>query len=280
VPDGLRHHRFVFVGGLPRSGTTFLAAEIARSPGVSNLQGIGVVADEGQYVQDVYPTQQQAGGIDRFAYSPAMHLTEDSPLVGEASRAALWQAWAPYWDTTNPNLVEKTPSNLLKMRFLQALFPGSAFVVVLRHPVAEAMALRARGWSRRRVHGLVDHWFAAHDVMAGDLPHLDQVVVVRYEDLVGRPAEVLGGIRTFLGLPGVDPGEDPRQGLNDRYLDDWRRGGPWTSVTRWRTVRTFGSRIGRFGYSFASPVPVGPLSPELPTLAVPHRGPAGRPPST
>ncbi len=269
MADAVEEHRFVYIGGLPRSGTTLLAAEIARSPGVSNLEGIGPVADEGQYVQDVYTTQQQAGGIDRFAYATGMHLTEDSPLVSEASRTALWEAWAPYWDTTQPVLVEKTPSNLLKMRFLQALFPGSSFVVVVRHPVAEAMALRARGWSRRSVGRLVDHWVHAHEVMAGDLARLERVVVVRYEDLVTRPADVLGALQAFLGLDRVATGEEPRQDLNDRYVEEWRSGGLVTSAANRRTVHRFESRIGRFGYSFSSPMPVGGLAPDLPALTLP-----------
>jgi hypothetical protein len=243
-----------------------LAARLARSPGVSNLEGIGPVADEGQYVQDVYTTQQQAGGIDRFAYAPAMHLTEDSPLATPVSRAALWEAWAPHWDTTQTVLVEKTPSNLLKMRFLQAVFPGSSFVVLVRHPVAQAMALRARGWSRRPVTRLVDHWVHAHLVMEGDLPQVERVVVVRYEDLVTRPAEVVGGLQAFLGLEPTDGGEAPRQDLNDRYLEDWRSGGVLAGVSARRTERRYGSAVGRYGYHLSSPLPVGPLTPDLPAL--------------
>ena len=268
MAEDVDQHHYVFIGGLPRSGTTLLAAEIARSPGVANLEGIGPVADEGQYVQDVYPTQQQAGGIDRFAYSPDMHLTESSPLVSGASRAALWTAWAPHWDTSKEVLVEKTPSNLLKMRFLQALFPGSSFVVVLRHPVAEAMALRARGWSRRSVGRLVDHWVRAHEVMAEDLPLIERVVVVRYEDLVTQPADVLGALQAFLGLGRVAAGEEPRRDLNDRYLADWRSGGLLTRLANRRTVSRYASEIGRYGYSFTSPMPVGGPDPELPMLTV------------
>jgi hypothetical protein len=266
VGADVEDHRFVFIGGLPRSGTTLLAAEIARSPGVANLEGIGPVADEGQYVQDVYATQQQAGGIDRFGYAPEMHLTEQSPLADEATRAALWAAWAPYWDTDSPVLVEKTPSNLLKMRFLQAVFPGSSFVVVIRHPVAEAMALRGRGWSRKPVGKLVDHWVHAHEVMMADLPHLERVVVVRYEDLVLQPGRVLGALQDFLGLDRVDTGEEPRRDLNDRYLEEWRAGGLGTRLSNRRTVGRYGSAIGRYGYSFSSPLPVGPLASDVPTL--------------
>jgi hypothetical protein len=268
VAEDVEQHRFVFIGGLPRSGTTLLAAEIARSPGVANLEGIGPVADEGQYVQDVYATQQQSGGIDRFGYAPEMHLTEESPLASAASRLSLWEAWAPYWDTSAPILVEKTPSNLLKMRFLQAVFPGSSFVVVVRHPIAEAMALRGRGWSRRPVGQLVDHWVHAHEVMVADLPFVERVVVVRYEDLVTRPAGVLGALQTFLDLDRVATGEEPRRDLNDRYLDDWRSGGLRNRLANRRTVSRYGSAIGRYGYSFSSPLPTGPMSADLPALAL------------
>jgi hypothetical protein len=266
VADDLDEHRFVFVGGLPRSGTTYLAAEIARSPDVSNLEGIGVIADEGQYVQTVYPTQREAGGIDRFAYSPSMHLTEPSQLDLEALRTALTEAWSPYWDTSKPVLLEKTPSNLLKMRFLQALFPASSFVVVIRHPVAQAMAVRGRGWSRRPVAKLIDHWLTAHDIMTDDLPHLARVVVVRYEDLVTSSDKILNGIRTFLDLDLMPVDEDPRQGINDRYFDDWRSGGPLTSIANWRTVRRYEERLAPYGYSLSSPMPVGPLGARHPTL--------------
>jgi len=274
VTADVEQHRFVFIGGLPRSGTTLLAAEIARSPGVANLEGIGPVADEGQYVQDVYATQQQAGGIDRFGYASEMHLTEESPLANDLSRTALWESWAPYWDTTAPVLVEKTPSNLLKMRFLQALFPGSSFVVVVRHPVAEAMALRGRGWSSRSVDRLVDHWVHAHEVMAGDLPFVERVVVVRYEDLITRPADVLGALQKFLELDRVATGEEPRQDLNDRYLEDWRSGGLRSRLANRRTVDRYESPIGRYGYSFSSPLPVSPLSAEFPALGLPGAEPA------
>ncbi len=264
---GPQQHRFVFIGGLPRSGTTFLARSVARYPGVSDLEGTSVKAEEGQFLQDVYPLQKDAGGVDRFAYSPTMHLTESSPQASEASRDALWNAWSPFWDTEQPLLLEKTPSNLLRMRFLQAIFPSSSFIVIVRHPVAQAMALRARGWSDRNTFKLIDHWVAAHDVMRGDLEGLERVIVIRYEDLITDPRRVMAGVQTFLGLDGSAPEQDVEQGLNGAYFEQWRNGGMVASLVNRRTIRRFESHIGRYGYSFSSEVPVGPLAPELPTLA-------------
>jgi len=272
VSPGFEQHRFVFIGGLPRSGTTFLAHAIARFAGVSDLEGTGVKADEGQYLQDVYPRQRDAGGSAKFAYSREMHITESSPLVNEASRVALWDAWCPYWDTDKPILLEKTPSNLLKMRFLQALFPASSFVVMIRHPVAEAMALRARGWTRRPVPMLIHHWLTAHEIMSSYLPSLNRVVVVRYEDVVAKPHEELKGLQSFLGLDSESPDEEFQQGLNDTYFQEWVDGGPLTKLVNRITTGRFESRIRRYGYSFTSPMPVGPLAPELPALERPDEG--------
>jgi sulfotransferase family protein len=263
APD---QHRFVFVGGLPRSGTTFVALAVARHSAVSDLEPTGKKAQEGQFLQDVYPSQKDAGGIDRFAYSADMHLTETSPLVTDESRRALWDAWSPYWDTDRPVLMEKTPANLLKMRFLQALYPDSWFIVVVRHPVAQAMALHRHGWTTRPVSKLVDHWVTAHDTMSDDLPDLRRVIVVRYEDIVASPHEALAGIQAFLDLPDEPTELDLDQGVNQAYLDEWRHTGRLAPLANRLTTGRFEARIRRWGYSFESPLPVGPLPDGIPTL--------------
>ena len=127
-------HRFVFIGGLHRSGTTLLGRCLAAHPEVSGFADTGVPADEGQHLQDVYPTARTYGGPGRFGFAAEAHLTEDSPLVSEQSAESLLAAWAPHWDTARPVLVEKSPPNLIRFRFLQALFPEASFVAVVRAP--------------------------------------------------------------------------------------------------------------------------------------------------
>ena len=52
----------------------------------------------------------------------------------------MFAQWAPYWDHDKHFLVEKSPPNIMKTRFLQAAAgPGRThFVVTIRHPMAEA----------------------------------------------------------------------------------------------------------------------------------------------
>src|SRR5215469_17350154 len=71
--------KYVFVCGMPRSGTTILAREIARLANCTGFENTGAIMDEGQYLQDVYLTEWACGGAGRFGFAPEAHLTEHSP---------------------------------------------------------------------------------------------------------------------------------------------------------------------------------------------------------
>jgi len=127
--ESRQEHTFVFLGGLHRSGTTLLARLLAAHPEVSGFSETGVPADEGQHLQTVYPPARAFGGPGRFAFRGESHLTESSPLVSEENARRLLADWGRHWDMTKPVLVEKSPPNLIRMRFLQALFPEAVILV-------------------------------------------------------------------------------------------------------------------------------------------------------
>ena len=96
-------------------------------------------------------------------------------------------------------LVEKSPPNLIRMRFLQALFPDASFVVILRHPVAVSYATQKwrQGSSLKE---LLRHWVVAHETYREDAPSVERLLEVRFEDLLRDPDELLGRVYGFLGL--------------------------------------------------------------------------------
>jgi hypothetical protein len=210
----------LFVGGLHRSGTTMLARMLAEHPQVSGFAETGAPADEGQHLQDVYPVISPGRQAGRFAFHREAHLTEASPLAGPEGRERLMAAWSPHWDTARRVLLEKSPPNMLMTRFLQATFPGQArFVLVVRHPVAVACATQK--WSATRPHELLRHWAVAYRTLAGDLPSIDHVAVVRYEQLVSDPDAAVARALAVVGLDDNAPGRSVESGVNaDNFTAD------------------------------------------------------------
>ncbi len=164
---------------------------------MSGFRDTGVPRDEGQHLQTVYPAPGSHGRPGQFGWNPAAHMTEASPLVGPAARDALFAQWAPYWDTARPFLLEKSPPNLIRARFFQALFPRSKFIVLRRHPVP--VAVSTRRWTPVPFYSLVHHWVFCHETWARDRPFVREVIEITYEGLVAEPAATLRAITGFLG---------------------------------------------------------------------------------
>jgi hypothetical protein len=261
-------HRLIFVGGLHRSGTSMLARTVAEHPAVSAFTESGVPEDEGQHLQTVYPKPSAAQQAGRFAFVPGAHLTESSPLVTEANRRRLFAEWAGHWDMERPQLLEKSPPNLIMTRFLQALFPDARFVIVIRHPIAVACATQK--WSGSRPHELIRHWLVAHEMFAADAPLVHNLLVVRYESMVEDPDACFGRVFAFLGLDDPAPGRTVAPGVNsDNFRDDRqprsevneRYFASWDDRRRRFVKRTYldlvelgyERRARRFGYSLRRP---------------------------
>jgi len=270
---GLDQHKFVFVGGLHRSGTTILAQTLAEHPSISGFDHSGVPADEGQHLQTVYPTIRQK--ILRYSQDPHslvfrairklykrrvilfgfyknVHLTEISPLVSKYNRQRLFKEWGRYWDLDKPVLVEKSPPNLVKTRFLQAMFPGAFFIIITRHPIATALATqRLVKWNITHSGALFNHWITSHEIFAADRTYLQNVITVRYEDFASSPETVLRRVYSFLGLDYYPSSINILKDTNQIYFRKWRE---WRThwVARSYTdalIERYEAQMNRMGYS-------------------------------
>jgi hypothetical protein len=239
----------VFVGGLHRSGTSILFQCLREHPDISGFRDTGSPEDEGQHLQSVYPTAMSHGGPGRFGFQAGAHLTETSALVSEANRHKLFDEWKRYWSLDRSHLLEKSPPNLIQATFLQALFPDSFFIMLLRHPVAVSYATQK--WSRTPMHSLLRHWLACHELLEEDRVRLSNVLVLKYETFVREPAATLARVYAFLGLAGHSAPLDVSPNVNRKYFERWRRNRerllarPYTQYL----LRSFEPRVARFGYS-------------------------------
>jgi hypothetical protein len=219
----------------------------------SGFSGTGAIEDEGQFLQSVYPIAANYGGPGRFGFADEMHLTENSPLITEANQRRVVAEWSTHWDCDRDVLIEKSPPNLLKTRFLQAMFPKARFIIVLRHPIANALATKK--WSGTSLISLIHHWVVCNELMLTDMKHLEQVTVTRYEDLVASGDRELVRLQRFIGLTPCTYGPKLDPAINAAYFARWgrMRRSPLRSLYREMITRRFETRVSRFGYSLRRP---------------------------
>lgn len=241
-------HSHLFIAGLHRSGTSLLTRALAEHPEASSFSGTGYPEDEGQFLQRVYPVAKVYGGPGRFGFDPRAHLTETSPLATDETGARLRAEWGRHWDLSKRLLIEKSPPNLLKLRFLQRMFPEASFVVLMRHPIAVALATQK--WSRTSTRSLLRHWLVCHEIFLRDAASIRSLTVVRYEQLVAEVG-LVAQLQAGFGLEPAEPAIKPRAGVNEKYFRDWSSGR--SGRLRAALARRYERRANRFGYSLIQP---------------------------
>jgi hypothetical protein len=257
--------RIVFLAGLHRSGTTPLASWLAMHPQVSNLKGTGVYADEGQHLQSVYPPGTEHGGAGRFALDPEAYLDADSRFARPDAQTQLIAAWSPYWDLSCEVLLEKSPPNLIRMPFLKAVFPDARFIVIVRHPLAVAVATSK--WTGASMDTLLRNWVRAYESCLEKARRVEPLALLRYEDLMADPESELSRLFEFLSLPAYAGSWPVQSGVNDQYFTQLRG----RSHLRWRLTRSLVTRryeavASRFGYSLRAPETLSSPAPEVSAL--------------
>ena len=268
-------HKYVFVCGLPRSGTSVLGRNIGRLENCTQFKNTGVFEDEGEFLQDVYPVASTYGGAGSFGFDPRAHLTESSNLLTAENVARLRASWHTHWDNNKTICVEKTPGNLLMTRFLQAAFPNAYFVVIKRHPLPMSMACQKWKVDVNSLYSTFEHWLHCHQLFEEDKQHLRFVYELRYEDYVQNPAKYHEEIAAFIGTRVPEPPKEDKfryvaqwrspSGLrvpeyameevsgaySKKYFDRWSdllNDSPFRTYYRY-TLTKYDSRFARYGYS-------------------------------
>ena len=261
----LSDHRYIFVCGLHRSGTSVLFRSLRDHPEVSGFQGTASPEDEGMHLQTVYAPSGRYGGAGAFGFHPEAHLTESSPLVSEENRKKIFSEWSQYWDLNKVYLLEKSPPNIVRTRFLQAMFPNSYFIVMLRHPLAVSYATQR--WYRkykinwRGFPRILEHWLICHEIFKADQRYLKNSFVVKYEEFVAEPEMWVNNMYHFLGLSDFSVGQKILSDVNKKYFKIWNNklSGFFSGPMNRSLINRYEERVRCFGYSLKDLNWIGPV---------------------
>lgn len=215
----------VFIVGLPRSGSTLLAEQLARHPQVFHR-------GESPWLPTV------AKNIDAQA--------ADYPAQLERARAT-YAAQVRQDDNDARWIIDKQPSNVLEVDLILALFPHARIIHSRRQPRDNALSIWmqsflsssqafAYDWAdiaaaSRGTGQLMQHWQERFP---------DAVRCVRYEALVENTAATLGELAQWLALPDVtSPDTMASQAISTASLWQARQPVHTRSVGRWRAYAPY-----------------------------------------
>jgi hypothetical protein len=173
-------------------------------------------------------------------------------LLTPENAVRLRQSWERHWDQSKAIRVEKTTRNLLKTRFLQAVFRNSYFIVIRRHPVAVSLATQRWKVSLVPLHNLFEHWLHCHALFEKDKEHLKLVYELTYENYVEDPDKYHQEIARFVGTRVPENGIEETTGVhNKKYFDRWSnllKNSVFKSYYRYIAMK-YEPRVARYGYS-------------------------------
>ena len=245
----MNNHKFIFICGLHRSGTSLLYKILKEQDAISGMEDTQVIEDEGQHLQTVFNAANKHGGPGKFGFDTESYLDNNSKLITEENKVKLFNQWSKYWDLKKEFLIEKSPPNLIKTKFLQAIFPNSYFITILRHPVATSLATKK--WSKTSHLSLINHWLICHNQYLEDRGKLNKHLTIKYEDLTKNTSETIKKIETFLELNIKYPQLEIKKDINDRYFELWKK--KKKNIFFKRNIKKseeLEKEINLFGYSF------------------------------
>ena len=197
--------RIHFISGLPRAGSTLLAALLRQNPRFS----AGMTSPVGSFFNAMLGATSQRN--------------EGAVFIDDDQRKRLLRACfdAYYADTTAEVVFDTNRQWTTKLPALTQLFPDSRTICCVRNPawvidsierlvrrnafeVSGIFAFEAGGTVYSRAEGLSKGdgmagfaWNALREAVYGE--HADRLLLVRYESLTANPLGTLGAIYDFIG---------------------------------------------------------------------------------
>ncbi|KAL7078867.1 hypothetical protein ACQ4LE_001871 [Meloidogyne hapla] len=190
---------FIFIGGIPRSGTTLMRAMLDAHPDVRCGEETRVIprvlALRAQWKKSEKEWRRlQEAGVDEKVINSAISAFIVNVIIGHGDPA--------------PRLCNKDPFTLKSTIYLSELFPKAKFIFLIRDGRATVHSIISRkititGFDLNDFKQCLQKWNAGIEVMNEQCKQVgeEKCIKVYYEQLVLHPEQEMRKILTFLNLP-------------------------------------------------------------------------------
>jgi tetratricopeptide (TPR) repeat protein len=187
--DGVDSSRYIFIVGLPRSGTTLVERILTGLPGV-----------------------RSNGETDAFSRALMEAATGEGDVFARAAAANPHEVAAKYAIAAESGIaakrvIEKLPLNYLYLSAIHSALPNARILLLRRSPLDSCFAmyrtLFANGYPFSYDLAELGRYYAAYERLVNHWRTTlgSAIYEVTYEDLVREPARVGAGIARHCGLP-------------------------------------------------------------------------------
>jgi len=189
--------KWVFLVGCYNSGTTLLAEILGHHPKISALP------TEGHFITEQFIKDYEIGLPRMWVDREDIFRMDENSVGPDVIR--LKKQWAIRLDCSKPVLLEKSPPNSAKTRWLQKTFENSYFIGIIRNPYAVAEGITRKAdpkhlTNRWPIEKSAYQWARSNKVLYDDSRYLDRFMWIKYEDLTENLSESLNKITDFIGI--------------------------------------------------------------------------------
>lgn len=202
----------IFLVGCPRSGTTLLSQLVKSSSWGEpfethfipkyyrkldrdgSLTEFSVRKRLVRHILSERPIRDLDSGLDAESFCRSMDRCDYSYIVDRICSSVATSNSAESW-------ADKTPSYVLELELIHALFPMAKVIHIVRDGRDVALSLFEKAWGPNNIYTCAAYWRECnrqrpvHDQLKrAGLLHL-----LRYEDLLENPESTLRGVLNFLG---------------------------------------------------------------------------------
>lgn len=199
--------KWLFLVGCYNSGTTLLSELLGNHPSISAL------ATEGHFITDQFVKDYEIGLPRMWVDREDIFRLNENDKGPDALR--IKKEWGMRLDLSKPVLLEKSPPNSSKTRWLQKHFENAYFVAIMRNGYAVAEGISRKADPKHLINSWpieksAYQWKRSNEVLEEDAKHLKNFMWISYEELTTDTVTTLNKITDFVGIDNFENFESNR----------------------------------------------------------------------